>query len=265
MKAILNLVATLMLCVAGAAFAAEEGARMVPAPINPLDEESLQRGAKLFVNYCLNCHSAKYMRYNRLTEIGLTEQQIKDNLMFATDKIGATMTVAMPADRAKGWFGTAPPDLSVEARVRGPQWLYNYMLSFYRDEKTPSGWNNLVFPNVAMPHVLWELQGVQKLVEEKFPDEEKATAYAIGVKGIALVEPAGPHEYRVLTVAPDVAGKLNNKEYEIAVADIVNFLDFIAEPSKVHRVRLGLIVLAFLGVLFGLAYWTKREYWKDVH
>jgi len=264
MKPILNLLAALLLVVAGVASAAEGGPRLIPAPINPLDDESLQRGAKLFVNYCLNCHSAKYMRYNRLSEIGLTEQQIKDNLMFATDKVGSTMTVAMPADRAKGWFGTAPPDLSVEARVRGADWLYNYLLAFYRDEKTPSGWNNLVFPNVAMPHVLWELQGVNELVEEKFDSEDKATARALGAQGIALVEPAGAEGYKVLSLSRDTKGKLSRVEYEMAVADLVNFLDFIAEPTRVKRTRLG-FVLMFLGVLFGLAYWTKREYWKDLH
>ena len=143
--------------------------RMEPAPVNRLDDESLQRGARNFVNYCLNCHSAKYMRYERLKDIGLTEQQIKDNLMFGTDKIGSVMSVAMSPADAKRWFGTIPPDLSVEARVRGAQWLYNYFLAFYKDDTAPSGWNNLVFPNVAMPHVLWEYQGSQALeVTERF-------------------------------------------------------------------------------------------------
>ena len=146
------------LVVAGAAFAAFASGgndiRMEPYPINRLDLASQQRGARTFVNYCLNCHTAKYMRYNRLTDLGLTEAQIRDNLMFATDKIGETMTVAMrPAD-AKAWFGVTPPDLTVEVRVRGANWLYNYFLGFYKDDSAPSGWNNILFPNVAMPHVL---------------------------------------------------------------------------------------------------------------
>ena len=138
--------------------------RLEPAPVHRLDDASLQRGARTFVNYCLNCHSAKYMRYNRLTDLGLTDAQIRDNLMFATDKIGETMNVAMrPAD-AKAWFGITPPDLTVEARVRGVDWLYNYFLAFYKDDTAPSGWNNLIFQNVAMPHVLAELGGTNRLV-----------------------------------------------------------------------------------------------------
>ena len=141
--------------------------RLEPAPINRLDAESLQRGARTFVNYCLNCHSAKYMRYNRLTDLGLTEAQIQDNLMFATDKIGDTMTIAMPPADAKAWFGAPPPDLSVEARVRGTDWLYNYFLGFYRDDESATGWNNLVFPNVGMPHVLWGSPGSNRLVIDR--------------------------------------------------------------------------------------------------
>ena len=148
--------------------------RLDPAPIHRLDAESLQRGARNFVNYCLNCHSAKYMRYERLKDIGLTEQQIKDNLMFGTDKIGSTMTVAMTPAEGKAWFGAVPPDLSVEARVRGADWLYNYLLGFYRDGSTPTGWNNLVFPNVGMPHVLWTLTGPNTLVSTEFENHEKA-------------------------------------------------------------------------------------------
>ncbi len=146
--------AVMLLAVATAALAAEEGPRLLTAPLDRLDVESLQRGARDFVNYCLNCHSAQYMRYNRLSDLGLTEKQIQDNLMFASDKIGSTMTVAMSRADAAAWFGTAPPDLTVESRVRGKDWLYSYLLAFYRDDKTATGWNNLVFPSVAMPHVL---------------------------------------------------------------------------------------------------------------
>jgi ubiquinol-cytochrome c reductase cytochrome c1 subunit len=136
-----------------------------PAPIEPRDLASLQAGARTFVNYCLNCHGAQYMRYNRLTDLGLTEAQIRDNLMFAADKVGETMKVAMTVKDGKAWFGVPPPDLSVIARARGGDWLYTYLRTFYRDEKTPSGWNNKVFPNVAMPHALWTLQREQSAVD----------------------------------------------------------------------------------------------------
>jgi ubiquinol-cytochrome c reductase cytochrome c1 subunit len=249
---------------AGPAFA-EADLRLPPAPVHRLDQESLQRGARNFVNYCLNCHSAKYMRFNRLTEIGLTEQQIKDNLMFGTDKIGDTMTVAMPAANAKGWFGVAPPDLSVEARVRGSDWLYNYLLAFYHDEKSATGWNNLVFPNVAMPNVLWELSGTNKLVETEFEEHEKAEGAAIAARSLAQVEPAPGGKYKVLTLAPGAPGKLSRADYEAFVADTVNFMDYMAEPVRNERVRLGIVVVMFLGLLFVLALWTKIEFWKDVH
>ena len=246
---------------------AAEGARLVNAPgENKFEREaSLQRGARDFANYCLNCHSAQYMRYSRLTDIGLTEQQVKDNLMFATDKIGNTMTVAMRPSDAAAWFGTAPPDLSVEARVRSRDWLYSYLLSFYRDDKAPTGWNNLVFPNVAMPHALWSLQGMQKLVETTYDDEEKAEAAAIAAKDLALVEPAGGGKYVVKTLADDVPGTLAPGEYKAFVTDLVNYLDFIAEPAKSERINIGIVVLIFLGVLFALVYALKRSYWNDLH
>ena len=259
----------LVLCVlagiANWALAAEADIRLSPAPVNRLDEESLQRGARNFVNYCLTCHTAKYMRYNRLTDLGLTESQITSNLMFASDKIGDTMGVAMTSSDGKAWFGAAPPDLSVEARIRGRDWLYNYLLGFYRDGKSATGWNNVVFPNVGMPNVLWELSGVNKLVETEYEDHEKALAGAIAVKGLAAVEPLQGHKYAVLQVAPDVPGSMNRSQYEQFVADLVNYMDYMAEPVKDRRIHLGLVVLLFLGVLFVFAYALKREYWKDLH
>jgi len=228
-------------------------------------EASLQRGARDFANYCLNCHGAQFMRYNRLTDLGLSEEQIKDNLMFATDKIGSAMTVAMSRNDASSWLGAAPPDLSVEARVRGRDWLYSYLLAFYRDEKTATGWNNVVFPSVAMPHVLWNLQGEQKLVEREYEDKEKAEAAAIAAKGLALVEPAQGGKYVVKTLAEDVPGRLSAVEYKGFVADLVNYLDYIAEPAKSERINIGIVVLIFLGVLFALVYSLKREYWKELH
>ena len=266
MKKIASLCAALLLAFAGAAVASGgAGLRLEPAPVHRLDVESLQRGARNFVNYCLNCHSAKFMRYERLTDIGLTADQIRDNLMFGTDKIGSTMTVAMPAGLARSAFGTMPPDLSVQARVRGSDWLYNYFLSFYRDEQSVTGWNNLVFPNVGMPHALWTMQGAQKLVATSFAKRSDADAAAIAAKGLALVEPVPGGTFVVKTLAEGTPGAMTPAEYRAAATDLVNFMAYVAEPSKLARTRLGLVVLMFLGVLFVFAYWLKREYWKDVH
>ena len=211
------------------------------APIDPRDAVSIQRGARVFVNYCLSCHSAEAMRYNRLEDLGLTEQQIKDNLMFATDKVGDTMTVAMRRGDAKTWFGVAPPDLSVIARARGADWLYTYLRTFYRDDSRETGWNNLVLPNVAMPHVLYELQGQQVL---KHAEQD---------------EPGAP------TLILDTAGKLSPGDYDKLTADLVNYLVFMSEPARETRIRIGYAVLIFLGVLFVPVYLLKKDYWKDVH
>jgi len=269
MKKIVILAAAWLVGASGAVLASE-GAdlRLDPAPIHRLDAESLQRGARNFVNYCLNCHSAKYMRYERLTAIGLTEDQIKSNLMFGTDKIGSTMTVAMTPAEAKSWFNAVPPDLSVEARVRGADWLYNYLIAFYRDDKTPTGWNNLVFPNVGMPHVLWQLSGPNKLVSTEFEEHDKAVAAAIARKGLAKVEPATGDKWllRVVTTDPDApAGTMTPVQYQAFVADTVNFMDYMSEPTKNERVSLGIVVMLYLGVLFLLVYALKRSYWRDVH
>jgi ubiquinol-cytochrome c reductase cytochrome c1 subunit len=265
MKKIACLLFWLISGASGVALAAGADMRLSPAPVNRLDEESLQRGARNFVNYCLTCHTAKYMRYNRLTDLGLTPQQIETNLMFASEKIGDTMTVAMTRADGTAWFGAAPPDLSVESRIRGRDWLYNYLIGFYRDNKSVSGWNNIVFPNVGMPHVLWELSGVNKLVETEYEDHEKATAAAIAVKGLSALEPLPGGKYAVLQIAPDVPGTMSRVQYEAFVADLVNYMDYMAEPVRNKRIHLGIIVLMFLGVLFFFAYWMKREYWKDLH
>ena len=206
----------------------------VTAPIDANDYASLQRGARTFVNSCLNCHSANYMRYNRLKDIGLTEQQIKDNLLFAGEKVGDTMKTAMNPKDAKKWFGVAPPDLSVEVRARGADWVYAYMRGFYRDSTTPTGWNNIVYDKVAMPHVLYELQGEQVMNHETHKLE--------------LVKP----------------GKLSPSEYNAFVGDLTNYMAFMAEPAKQQRKHLGLWALLFLGVLLVLAIKLKKEYWKDI-
>ncbi len=206
----------------------------VKAPVDFSDKASLQRGAKYFVNYCLNCHSANYMRYNRLQDIGLTEKQIKDNLLFAGEKVGDTMRVTMNPKDAKKWFGAAPPDLSVEVRARSADWVYAYLRSFYKDETRPTGWNNLVFDKVAMPHVLYELQGVQVL----------------------------NHETHTLELVQ--AGKLNEAEFDQFAGDLTNFMAFMAEPGKQSLHWIGFIVLLFLGVLLVLVKKIKAEYWKDI-
>jgi len=231
-----------------AAQAAGSGYRIERSPHNPNDLASLQSGARLFVNYCLNCHGAQFMRFNRLKDIGLTEAQIRDNLMFASAKVGDTMRVAMSAQDGKDWFGVPPPDLSVIARTHanGADWLYTYLRSFYRDAKSATGWNNAVFPNVAMPHALWTLQGERGLEIAK-------------TKDLAGHETT---EYRWSRLS---AGTLNEVQYDLAVRDLVNFLVYVGEPDAEARKRLGVIVLFVLGVLFVLAYALKKAYWKDVH
>ena len=222
------------------AFAAGAELHLDTAPDRANDKPALQRGAKVFVNYCLNCHSASYMRYNRLEDIGLTTEQIKDNLLFTADKVGEPMRVAMQRADAKVWFGAAPPDLTVIARARasefgsGPDWLYTYLRSFYRDENRPTGWNNVVFANVGMPHVLWELQGDQVMGADH---------------KLHLTKP----------------GKLSAAEYDQMVGDLVGFLKHMGEPMAEFRKRLGVIVLIVLGIIFVFAYALKREFWKDIH
>lgn len=225
---------------------ASSGPKLDQAPVNPNDRVSLQRGAQTFVNYCLNCHSASYMRYNRLQDLGLTEQQIRDSLVLTEAKVGDTMNVAFSKKEAREWFGVAPPDLTVVARSRGADWLYTYLRAFYQDPSTASGWNNLVFPNVGMPHVLWQLQGVQVLHEEKRTDSHGK-------------------EHVEKKLVPGQPGVLSQADYDRLVGDLVNYLAYMGEPVKTERQRLGVIVLLFLAGLFVLAYLLKKEYWKDVH
>ena len=228
-----------------AAWAAEEGFPLDRSPNDVRDLVSLQAGARTFVNYCQGCHSVQYMRYNRLEQIGLTEAQIRDNLMFFAGKVGETMKTPMAPKEAKAWFGVAPPDLSLVARSRGADWLYTYLRTFYRDPKTATGWNNAVFPNVAMPHALWTLQG-QRVLEAapvKGPGEEERT------------------EYRWKQVSE---GALSGVEYDALVRDLVNFLVYVGEPAASARKAIGIVVLFVLGVLFIFAYLLKHEFWKDV-
>jgi ubiquinol-cytochrome c reductase cytochrome c1 subunit len=217
---------------------ANENKITVTAPIDASDHASLQRGAKAFINNCLNCHSANYMRYNRLQDIGLTEKQIKDNLLFAGEKVGDTMKVAMSPADAKKWFGVPPPDLSVETRARGADWVYAYLRGFYRDETSSTGWGNCVFDpktcKVAMPHVLYELQGEQVM----------------------------NHETHKLELAKP--GTLSPSEYNAYVGDLTNYMAYMAEPKKESRQKTGIWVLLFLGVLLVLAKKLKNAYWQDI-
>lgn len=240
----------LLLTVSGA-FAAGGEVKLDRAPIDENNLISLQRGAQVFVNYCLNCHSANYMRYNRLQDLGLSEQQIRDNLIFTDAKFGDLMKIGMDAKDSKSWFGASPPDLTVIARSRashagsGADWLYTYLRSFYRDSSRPTGWNNVVYQSVAMPHVLWELQGQQVLKEERV----QAPGYMKTEHKLALSKP----------------GKMTPIEYDYLVADLVNYMTYMAEPARHTRQTLGIYVLLFLGLMFVLAYMLKKEFWKDVH
>ena len=245
-----RLLSVLLLTLPLAAVAAE-GPELPKAPIDVQDQASLQRGAQIFSNYCLSCHSASMMRYNRLKEIGLSENQIKKNLMFATDKIGDQMNVAMDKQDAKVWLGAAPPDLTLIARSRGADYLYAYMRSFYRDPSRDTGWNNLVFDKVGMPHVLWQWQGEQELKIGK-------DAAGHEVKTLLLTKPGE------LTRIDN--GKPVTREYDQRVRDLVNFMVYMAEPKQEQRRQVGYIAILFLGlVLFPLVYFLKKEYWKDVH
>ena len=236
----------ILLAVPALVFASEGGEALQRAPIDPHDRASLQRGAAIFVNHCLNCHSAGVMRYNRLTDIGLTEKQIQQNLLFTTDKVGDTMAAAMDPKVAKAAFGVVPPDLSLAARSRSPDWLYTYLRSFYRDPASKTGWNNTVFPNVAMPHVLWEYQGTQALQVSERKDPESG------------------EEHVTRKLVSEAPGKLTPVQYDQYVADLVNYLNWMGEPAQSDRHMWGVFVLLFLSVLFILALLLKTEYWKDV-
>ncbi|QJD99818.1 cytochrome c1 [Massilia forsythiae] len=237
----------------GMSLANEGGAQLDRAP-DRTDIASLQNGAKLFVNYCLNCHSASSMRYNRLRDLGLSEDQIKNNLLFSGEKVGDMMTVALrPAD-AKAWFGAVPPDLTIIARARasaagsGGDYLYTYLRTFYKDDTRPTGWNNLVVPNVAMPHVLWQLQGVRtiKMVEEADPHEKGKTVHRFA--GFEQVS----------------KGSMTPQEFDTQIADLVAYMEWMAEPSRDLRKRLGAIVVLFLAAFAFLAWRLNASYWKDV-
>ncbi len=224
-----------------------EGALM-QAKVDLSNRESLKNGARIFVNYCLSCHSAAYMRFNRVGEdLGIDEDTLKRDFMFGTDKPGDTMTVAMRKEDARDYFGTAIPDLSVISRARGADWLYTFFMTFYRDPARPFGVNNIQFKDVAMPHVLWELQGLQRAVTEQETLPDGAT-----VKRITHLELETP-------------GKQSPAEYAATVQDLVNFLVYLGEPVQLQRHAIGAWVIGYLLAFLVVAWLLKREYWKDVH
>jgi len=250
MKKIIFALITAFGLVAGAQ-ASEGGIAWDKAPDRTNDLGSLQNGAKLFVNYCLNCHSASFMRFNRLKDIGLTEKEIKDNLLFTTEKVGDTMKAAIDPKQAKEWFGGNPPDLTVIARSRsghggtGADYLYTYLRTYYRDETKATGWNNLVFPSVAMPHVLWELQGTRTPVyEEKEEHGHKVAVF----KGWQQLTP----------------GTMTPLQYDQAIGDLVGYLQWMGEPAQNTRIRVGVWVLIFLLGLTFVAWRLNAAFWKDV-
>jgi len=246
----------LSLGAATGASAAEGGIHWDKFPESKMnDMASLQNGAKVFVNYCLNCHNAAFMRYNRLRDIGLTETQIKQNLMFATDKVGDTMKTALDPKQAKEWLGVLPPDLTVIARSRavfgkgsGADYLYTYLRTYYRDDTKATGWNNLAYPNAAMPNVLWELQGqrVAKFVDEKDPHDPAKLVHTF-----AGYEQTAP-------------GSMTQAQFDDTIGDLVAYLQWMGEPAQSQRVRLGVWVLLFLAVFTVIAWRLNASFWKDI-
>jgi len=235
MRLTLGLLLSLTAFFASPAYAASSKVALDNVELDLSDKASLQRGAKIFMNYCLSCHSASYMRYNRMgKDLGLSDQQVKESLMFASDKVGDTMTVAMRPEDAKKWFGVVPPDLSVISRARGTDWLYTYLRTYYLDADKPFGTNNLVFKDVGMPHILWQEQGYLR------KDSDNQLHAVTGDQETAF-------------------------EYNMMIRDLVNFLAYIGEPSKIERLALGKWVLLYLALFFFVAYPLKKAFWEDVH
>ena len=231
-----------------AGLAAESGGPLQLARNDVANVASLQRGARNYINYCSGCHSAKYVRYSRLAEdLHLSDAQVEQNLMFTGERIHDTIKIAMRPEDANYWFGTAPPDLSLIARSRGADYIYSFLKSFYLDSSRPTGTNNLMLPGTSMPHVLWELQGLQQAVYDGESDAEHNTVHK---------------KFKEFELAKQ--GSLSPQEYDQFVRDTVNFLDYIAEPMQLERRNLGMRVLAFLIVFFLFAYFLKKEFWKDV-
>lgn len=249
-----RLIFTVILLLPPLLFASGGEVKLETAPIDINDQISLQAGAKLYVNYCLGCHSADYVRFQRIgQDLGFTDEEVKEHLMFTADKIGETMNIALDKETSKRWFGVAPPDLSVIARARGADWLYTYLLSFYKDPSRPYGANNLVFKDVSMPHVLWELQGWQKLVHKT---ENGADGQPHEAVELELID-------KNSMSTEEHTAKV--EQYRQNVRDLVNFLDYIGEPAKLQRQSLGWKVMLFIFIFGLIAYALKKEFWRDVH
>ncbi len=243
MSMIKKLLLIVSLLVSPALLASGGGENLDSVYINLADKGSLRRGAHTFVNYCLSCHAASFMRYERMAaDLEIDTPTLVENLMFAADKPGELMTINMASEDAKAWFGVVPPDLSLTARSRGPDWIYTYLRSFYRDETTPTGWNNTLFPSVAMPHVLYEWQGMR----EAHFDESHGVSEFSGFEQIA-------------------SGKMSEVVYDEAISDLTNFMVYLAEPAKLVRYRIGFWVMGFMFVFIALTYALKKEYWRDIH
>ena len=243
MSMITKLLLIVSLLVSPALLASGGGENLDSVYINLADKGSLRRGAHTFVNYCLSCHAASYMRYERMAaDLEIDIPTLVDNLMFATDKPGELMTINMASEDAKAWFGVVPPDLSLTARSRGPDWIYTYLRSFYRDESTPTGWNNTLFPSVAMPHVLYEWQGLR----EAHFDKSHGVSEFSGFEQIVL-------------------GEMSETTYDEAISDLTNFMVYLAEPAKLVRYGIGFWVMGFMLVFIALTYALKKEYWRDIH
>lgn len=253
-----------------AGFANEEGVEVEPANIDLADQAAIQSGAKYFINYCMGCHSAKYVRYKLMEKQGLSEAQIKENLIFNGSKVGALMTNAMPKAYAAASFGAPAPDLTLEARRRGSDWVYTYLKSFYTDPSRPTGVNNKVFHNVGMPNILWELEGLKDPVYkyEVHEGTEKVAEFDSEAEADAMVKEKG-EGFRVEKVVSGfkqrTKGKLSEEAFDKVVRDITTYLTYISEPVKLERQHMGVWVLLFLVVFTILAYLMKKEWWKDVH
>jgi ubiquinol-cytochrome c reductase cytochrome c1 subunit len=239
---------------------APPGVSFDPVDIDLDDKASLQNGAHIFINYCLSCHSAAYMRYNRMgRDLGISNELIEENLLFAAERVGDLMIAVMPKEEAKAAFGTIPRDLTLITRFRSPEWFYTYIRSFYRDDQSYSGWNNIVFPHVAMPHVLYEWQGHQRAVFKKVDKK-----VLVKQKDGTMKEKVTTREVfdRFELVKP---GSMSQEDFDASMRDLTNFMVYMAEPAQLVRYRIGVYVLIFLAVFLVVAYKLKKEYWKDVH
>jgi ubiquinol-cytochrome c reductase cytochrome c1 subunit len=280
-----KILATVAVALASAAFSPAQANTGGPAldtfPMQKTNDlAAMQNGAKLFVNYCLNCHSASFVRYNRMKDLGLTETQIKENLMFATDKVGDQMTIALKGADAKAYFGAIPPDLSLTARARsseagsGADWIYTYLRSFYRDAARPTGWNNTLFENVGMPHILWSLQGSRLLTKEQV---KKAEGHAEHESFVKVTTQYDQYGLRTTTETPleghahegtkfiwEKTDAAQTAAYDEQVADLTAFLVWASDPTKARRTQLGVIVIIFLLFFTVFAWGLNRSYWKDI-